>query len=45
MDYEVDCMNIMKQMSDRQLAWIVKYGTDMLHDRLHYLKKKTEATV
>ncbi len=40
----VTCMDIMKQMTDRELAWIVKYGTDMLHDRLYYLKKKMEAT-
>lgn len=41
---EAICINSMKQMTDQQLAWIVKYGTDMLHDRLYYLKKKMEAT-
>ena len=40
----VTCMDIMKQMTDKQLAWIVKYGTSMLHDRLYYLKKNMEGT-
>jgi len=41
----VICMNSMKQMTDKQLAWVIKYGTDMLHDRLYYLKKKIEQGV
>jgi hypothetical protein len=32
----------MKKMTDKQLEWIIKYGTSRLHDRLYYLKKKTE---
>lgn len=38
----VICMDAMKEMTDRELAWIIKYGTSMLHDRLYYLKKKME---
>jgi len=38
----VSCMNAMKQMTDQELCWIIKYGTNSLHDRLRYLKKKRE---
>ena len=41
----VSCMNAMKQMTDKELCWIIKYGTSRLHDRLYYLKKKTEEGV
>ena len=36
------CTEAMKKMTDKQLAWIIKYGTSKLHDRLYYLKKKIE---
>jgi hypothetical protein len=39
------CMEAMKKMTDKQLAWIIKYGTSRLHDRLYYLKKKIEQGV
>ena len=44
-DLEIVCMEAMKKMTDRQLAWIIKHGTDDLHDRLYYLKKKIEQDV
>ena len=30
----VICMDAMKKMTDRELHWIIKHGTDCLHDRL-----------
>ena len=39
------CMEVMKKMTDRELAWIIKYGTSSLHDRLYYLKEKIEQGV
>jgi hypothetical protein len=44
-DLTIVCMEAMKKMTDRQLAWIIKHGTDYLHDRLYYLKKKIEQGV
>lgn len=41
-DLTIVCMDAMKKMTDGQLAWIIKHGTDYLHDRLYYLKKKIE---
>tara|TARA_R100000329_G_scaffold44351_1_gene41477 strand:+ start:1868 stop:2026 length:159 start_codon:yes stop_codon:yes gene_type:complete len=41
-DLTIVCMDAMKKMTDRQLAWIIKHGTGYLHDRLYYLKKKIE---
>ena len=38
------CMDAMKEMTDKELTWIIKYGTSKLYDRLHYLKKKMEVT-
>ena len=39
------CMEAMNKMTDKQLKWIVNYGTTKLHDRLYYLKKKIEEGV
>ena len=44
-DLAIVCMDAMKKMTDRQLCWVIKHGTDYLHDRLYYLKKKIEQGV
>lgn len=44
-DLTIVCMEAMKKMTDKQLAWIIKRGTGYLHDRLYYLKKKIDEGV
>ena len=44
-DLTIVCMEAMKKMTDEKLAWIIIHGTDYLHDRLYYLKKKIEEGV
>jgi hypothetical protein len=38
----VICMDAMKGMTDRELTWIIKYGTSKLYDRLHHLNNRLE---
>jgi hypothetical protein len=38
----VICMDAMKKMTDRELTWIIKYGTSKLYDRLHHLNNRLE---
>ena len=38
----VICMDAMKKMTDRELTWIIKYGTSMLYDRLNHLNNRLE---